>query len=259
VAHFIGTFIMSMRQHIKYTLGQPTRTRVIAIAASLGLCAALLAVSGHTAFSAEHAVTIAPPTVDEPHAAASVHEETAVLAGGCFWGVQGVFQHVRGVTHAISGYSGGQGDTAQYDVVSGGQTGHAESVQITFDPTQISYGQLLQVYFSVVQDPTQLNRQGPDSGTQYRSAIFPLNDTQRRVAQSYIAQLDKSHVFPSAIVTTTESFKGFYPAESYHQNYLTIHPNSAYIVLNDMPKIANLKRVFPGLYREKPVLVEVAQ
>jgi peptide-methionine (S)-S-oxide reductase len=247
---------MSMRQHF---VGKPVRSRVAAIAASLGICIVLLAVSAHTAFSSESAVAIAPPALDEPISAANAHEETAVLAGGCFWGVQGVFQHVRGVTKAVSGYSGGQRDTAQYETVSGGDTGHAETVQITFDPTKVTYGQLLQVYFSVVQDPTQLNRQGPDSGTQYRSAIFPLNDAQQRVAQSYIAQLDKARVFPAAIVTRTEPFKGFYPAESYHQNYLTLHPNSAYIVWNDMPKIANLKRLFPNLYRDKPVLFEAAQ
>ena len=182
-----------------------------------------------------------------------------MFAGGCFWGVQGVFQHVRGVTKAVSGYSGGQRDTAQYETVSGGDTGHAESVQVTFDPTKVTYGQLLQVYFSVIQDPTELNRQGPDSGTQYRSAVFPLNDTQRHIAQSYIAQLDKAHAFPAPIVTKTEPFKGFYPAESYHQNYLTLHPDSAYIAINDMPKVANLKRLFPNLYRDKPVLVEAAQ
>ena len=160
---------------------------------------------------------------------------------------------------AVSGYSGGQRDTAHYETVSGGATGHAESVQVTFDPAQVTYGQLLQVYFSVIHDPTQLDRQGPDSGPQYRSAVFPLNDTQRRVAQSYIAQLDKAHTFPAPIVTKLEPFKGFYPAEFYHQNYLTEHPNSAYIALNDMPKVASLKRLFPSLYRDKPVLVQVAR
>lgn len=250
---------MSMRRHSKRSrsAGHLLATAMSCLLCVTLFCVTLFPIASNTALAANRAVTIAPPAVDEPHA--NVHEETAVLAGGCFWGVQGVFQHVRGVTHAISGYSGGQRDTAQYEVVSGGQTGHAESVQITFDPTQVTYGQLLQIYFSVVQDPTQLNRQGPDSGTQYRSAIFALNDTQRRVAQSYIAQLDKAHVFPAAIVTATESFKGFYPAESYHQNYLTVHPNSAYIVLNDMPKVANLKRLFPDLYRDKPVLVDAPQ
>ncbi|MBC8747088.1 MULTISPECIES: peptide-methionine (S)-S-oxide reductase MsrA [Paraburkholderia] len=237
----------------------PKRSRVAALSLLLGVAALALPLAQRVAFSAESAVAIAPPALDEPIQASTAHEETAVFAGGCFWGVQGVFQHVRGVTRAVSGYSGGSHDTAQYETVSGGETGHAESVQVTFDPGKVTYGQLLQVYFSVVQDPTELNRQGPDSGTQYRSAIFPLNDAQRRVAQSYIAQLDKSHVFPAPIVTKTEPYKGFYPAESYHQNYLTLHPDSAYIVFNDMPKIANLKHLFPNLYRDKPVLVEAGQ
>ncbi|HYS67844.1 MAG TPA: peptide-methionine (S)-S-oxide reductase MsrA [Paraburkholderia sp.] len=211
------------------------------------------------AFASEAAVVIAPPALDEPVSAATAHEETAVFAGGCFWGVQGVFQHVRGVTRAVSGYAGGQRDTARYETVSGGETGHAESVQVTFDPAKVTYGQLLQVYFSVIHDPTELNRQGPDSGTQYRSALFPMNDMQRRVAQSYIAQLEKAHAFPAPIVTKTETLKGFYPAEFYHQNYLTLHPDSAYIALYDMPKVANLKRLFPNLYRDKPVLVEAAR
>jgi peptide-methionine (S)-S-oxide reductase len=239
--------------------GKPARSRVAAFSLSIGFGALALLLAQRMAFSSEAAVVIAPPALDEPVSATTAHEETAVFAGGCFWGVQGVFQHVRGVTKAVSGYSGGQRDTAQYETVSGGETGHAESVQVTFDPTRVTYGQLLQVYFSVIQDPTQLNRQGPDSGTQYRSAVFPLNDTQQRVAQSYIAQLEKAHAFPAHIVTKTEPFKGFYPAEWYHQNYLTLHPNSAYIAINDMPKVANLKRLFPNLYRDKPVLVEAAQ
>ncbi|MGF6506552.1 peptide-methionine (S)-S-oxide reductase MsrA [Paraburkholderia sp. 32] len=239
--------------------GTSKRTRAAVLSLLLGAAALALPLAQRVAFAAESAVVIAPPALDEPIAASTAHEETAVFAGGCFWGVQGVFQHVRGVTRAVSGYSGGSRDTAQYETVSGGETGHAESVQVTFDPGKVTYGRLLQVYFSVVQDPTELNRQGPDSGTQYRSAIFPLNDAQRHVAQSYIAQLDKSHVFPAPIVTKTEPYKGFYPAESYHQNYLTLHPDSAYIVFNDMPKIANLKRLFPNLYRDKPVLVEAGQ
>ncbi|MEX3786661.1 peptide-methionine (S)-S-oxide reductase MsrA [Paraburkholderia sp. BR14374] len=239
--------------------GNSKRSRAVALSLLLGAAAFASPLAQRVAFPAESAVVIAPPALDEPLTASTAHEETAVLAGGCFWGVQGVFQHVRGVTRAVSGYSGGSRDTAQYETVSGGDTGHAESVQVTFDPGKVTYGQLLQVYFSVVQDPTELNRQGPDSGTQYRSAIFPLNDAQRRVAQSYIAQLDKSRVFPAPIVTKTEPYKGFYPAESYHQNYLTLHPDSAYIVFNDMPKIANLKRLFPNLYRDKPVLVQAGQ
>jgi len=239
-------------------LGKAGRSRKAAIALSIVLCATALLLAQRTAFSSESGVVIAPPAIDEPVQVAAGHEETAVLAGGCFWGVQGVFQHVRGVTQVVAGYSGGQRDTAQYETVSGGDTGHAESVQITYDPAKVTYGQLLQVYFSVVQDPTELNHQGPDSGTQYRSAIFPLNDTQKRVAESYIAQLDKAHVFHAPIVTKTEPFKGFYPAESYHQNYLTLHPGAPYIAINDLPKVANLKHLFPALYRDKPVLVAVA-
>ncbi|MFL9929431.1 peptide-methionine (S)-S-oxide reductase MsrA [Paraburkholderia sp. RL18-103-BIB-C] len=239
--------------------GKRGRSRAVALSVSLGIGALVLLLAHGVAFAAEAAVVIAPPTLDEPISASTAHEETAVFAGGCFWGVQGVFQHVRGVTKAVSGYSGGTRETADYEIVSGGETGHAESVQVTFDPSKVTYGQLLQVYFSVIHDPTELNRQGPDSGTQYRSAVFPLNDTQRRVAQSYIAQLEKAHAFAAPIVTRMEPFKGFYPAETYHQNYLTLHPNSAYIASNDMPKVANLKRLFPNLYRDKPVLVEASQ
>jgi len=227
---------------------------------SLGIAAiGALAITGFVAapsLAAEDAVIIPPPAMDAP---ASDGVQTVVLSGGCFWGVQGVFQHTAGVVNAVSGYTGGNKSTAQYNTVSTGTTGHAESVQVKYDPKKISYGKLLQIFFSVAHDPTQLNRQGPDSGTQYRSAVFPLNDTQRHIAQSYIAQLDKAHAFPAPIVTKTEPFKGFYPAESYHQNYLTLHPDSAYIAINDMPKVANLKRLFPNLYRDKPVLVEAAQ
>jgi len=198
------------------------------------------------------------PDVDAPLAEAK-GQETVVLAGGCFWGVQAVFQHLKGVTSAVSGYSGGHVESPGYETVSTGLTGHAESVSVTFDPSQVSYGTILMVYFSVAHDPTQLNRQGPDSGTQYRSAVFPLNDTQRRVAQSYIAQLEKAHTFTAPIVTKVEPFKGFYPAEFYHQNYLTQHPNSGYIALYDLPKVASLKRLFPHLYSDKPVLVQAAQ
>jgi peptide-methionine (S)-S-oxide reductase len=232
------------------------RLRKGAVMTSIGLCVAALFVSQHVAHSSEAAVQIAPPAIDEPVTGA--HQETAVLAGGCFWGVQGVFQHVNGVTKVVSGYSGGQADTAQYETVSSGRTGHAESVQITYDPTKITYGRLLQIYFSVAHDPTELDHQGPDSGTQYRSAIFPANDMQKRVAQSYIAQLDKAHAFPAPIVTRTDPLKGFYPAEGYHQNYLTLHPDSPYIAVNDLPKVENLKRLYPNLYRDQPVLVKVA-
>jgi peptide-methionine (S)-S-oxide reductase len=201
---------------------------------------------------AEQARVIPPPSVDEPAGAAP---EVAVLAGGCFWGVQGVFQHVKGVTAAVSGYAGGDKDRAQYEIVSSGRTGHAESVRVTFDPRQISYGRILQIYFSVAHDPTELNRQGPDHGTQYRSAIFPVNAEQARVAQAYIAQLDQAHAFEAPIVTKIEQERTFYPAEAYHQDFLTLNPDYPYIVVNDLPKIANLKRLYPEVYRAEPALV----
>lgn len=210
----------------------------------------------HRARSAEPPVRIPAPVQDEP--ATDAHSETAVFAGGCFWGVQGVFEHVRGVQQAVAGYSGGSAATAQYETVSTGNTGHAESVRVTFDPTLVSYGRLLQVYFSVAHNPTELNYQGPDEGTQYRSALFPLDAAQRTVAQAYIAQLDQAHVYAAPIVTHVETYKGFYPAESYHQNFLVRHPSYPYIYVNDLPKVAALKQVFPGLYRSDPVLVPTA-
>jgi peptide-methionine (S)-S-oxide reductase len=203
-------------------------------------------------YGAEGAVSLPPPAVDNPKQAGT--PQTAVLAAGCFWGVQGVFQHVRGVRKVVSGYAGGERSTAQYYTVSTGSTGHAESVMITYDPAQISYGQLLQIAFSVVHDPTQLNRQGPDSGSQYRSAIFYANADQQRIAESYIAQLNEAHAFSRPIATRLEPLKGFYPAESYHQDYLVNHPNALYIEYNDMPKVQNLERVFPALYNPRPVL-----
>lgn len=207
------------------------------------------------AVSAEDAVVIPPPAMDEK---ATAGTEKAVFAGGCFWGVQGVYQHVKGVTSAVSGYAGGDKDTAVYEMVGTSRTGHAESVEITYEPSKVTYGQLLQVYFSVAHNPTQLNYQGPDSGTQYRSTIFAENDTQKKIAESYIAQLDKAKVFPKPIVTTLETGKTFYPAEDYHQDFLTLNPTYPYIVYNDLPKVENLKRLFPNLYREKPVLVLAA-
>ncbi len=204
--------------------------------------------------AAEAAVVIPAPAEDAP-STPSASSETAVIAGGCFWGVQGVFQHVKGVTSAVSGYAGGQASTAKYDEVGSGRTGHAESVRITFDPQQISYGRLLQIYFSVAHNPTELNRQGPDSGTQYRSTIFTANAEQARVAKAYIAQLDKAKVYGKPIATTVEPLKGFYPAEAYHQDFMTRNPDHPYIVFNDLPKVDNLKRVFPESYRAKPVLV----
>jgi peptide-methionine (S)-S-oxide reductase len=201
--------------------------------------------------AAEAAVVVPAPELDNPKAAGAL--QTAVLAGGCFWGVQGVYQHVTGVKQVLSGYSGGAKNTAEYETVSTGTTGHAESVQITFDPQQISYGQILQIYFSVAHDPTQLNRQGPDTGTQYRSNIFYTDATQKKIAEAYIAQLNKSKVFPRAIVTRVDALQAFYPAETYHQDFLIENPNYPYIVYNDLPKIKNLQKVFPAIYRTQPV------
>ena len=192
-----------------------------------------------------------------PAASAATTEE-AVIAGGCFWGVQGVFQHVKGVTNAVSGYAGGAQASAKYRDVGSGDTGHAEAVKITFDPRQISYARILQIYFSVAHNPTELNRQGPDSGTQYRSTVFPVNPEQARIAKAYIAQLDKDKVFKTPIATTIEPAKAFYAAEDYHQDYLTLHPNEPYIMFNDLPKVDALKRMFPQQYRAEPVLVSAA-
>ena len=236
--------------------------RFVYLAIALGIVGLLFAASHHLgvpprAPAAAAATGLPTPAVDEP--AAPGGARTAVLAGGCFWGVQGVFQHVKGVTEAVSGYTGGGGSSAHYEVVGTGMTGHAESVRVTYDPSQVSYGQLLRVFFSVVQDPTELNRQGPDSGTQYRSAIFPQDDSQKRVAESYIAQLTDAKAFDAPIVTSVESPGGrpatFFPAEDYHQNYLNSNPDNPYIAINDMPKVENLKRLFPDLYRDQPVLV----
>jgi len=206
-----------------------------------------------TSATAEEAVVVPAPAVDVQPGLRTA--EVAVLAGGCFWGVQGVFQHVEGVTRAVSGYAGGEADTANYQMVGRGTSGHAESVEVTYDPSKISYGKILQIYFSVAHDPTELNYQGPDMGSQYRSAIFPTNDEQERVAKAYIAQLDQARVYRDAIATTIEPGRAFYPAEDYHQDYLTLNPTAPYIVFNDLPKIENLKRLFPELYREVPVLV----
>ena len=190
------------------------------------------------------------PAINEKLAAAP-SRETAVVAGGCFWGVQAVFQHVKGVISATSGYSGGSAKTAEYDVVSTGETGHAESVQIVYDPSQITYGELLRVFFSVAHDPTELNRQGPDEGTQYRSVIFYANDGQKRIADAYIAQLDAAKVYRNRIVTQVVPLEAFYPAEAYHQNYAALHPNNPYILFNDAPKVDNLKKEFPQFYLGK--------
>lgn len=201
--------------------------------------------------AAEEAVVLPSPILDNPKQPGPV--QTAVLAGGCFWGVQGVYQHVRGVKLALSGYAGGTKATAEYDAVSRGDTGHAESVEVRFDPSELSYGEVLQIYFSVVHDPTQLNRQGPDVGTQYRSNIFYVDDTQRRIALAYIAQLVRAKAFPRAIVTRVDALPGFYAAEDYHQDFLIRNPRYPYIVFNDLPKIEELKKVFPARFRDQPV------
>ena len=204
--------------------------------------------------AAEKAVKLAPPALDVP-AGSQAARETAVFAGGCFWGVQAVFQHTQGVLNAVSGYAGGQKETANYASIGTGRTGHAEAVQITYDPKLVSYGKLLQIYFSVAHDPTQLNRQGPDTGTQYRSAVFYKDGNQKQVTESYVAQLDAMNAFPGKIVTQLAPLTVFYPAEAYHQDYATLNPTSPYIARFDLPKIANLKTMMPEVYRAKPVLV----
>jgi peptide-methionine (S)-S-oxide reductase len=212
----------------------------------------LALLTGTVACSTGNASTVAVPgpVVDASKSGKS-GEQTAVIAGGCFWGIQAVFQHVKGVVSATSGYSGGEAKTAEYEVVSTGETGHAESVKIAYDPSQVTYGELLRVFFSVAHDPTELNRQGPDDGTQYRSVIFYGNDEQKKIAEAYIAQLDKAKVFSHPIVTQVVPLKAFYPAEAYHQNYATLHPNQPYIMFNDAPKVAHLRQEFPDLYTGK--------
>jgi len=228
----------------------------------LSLCAAALGALAIAAFAvapsraAEDAVVIPAPSIDVN---ATDDLQTAVIAGGCFWGVQGVFQHTAGVVNAVSGYAGGSKATADYHTVSTGSTGHAESVEIKFDPQKISYGKLLQIFFSVAHDPTQLNRQGPDSGTQYRSAIFTTSDEQKKVADAYIAQLNAAKVYKRPIVTKVSPLEGFYPAEAYHQDYLTLNPTQPYIAYNDIPKVENLKKLFADNYLEKPTLVSSAK
>ena len=215
---------------------------------ALGIAAFVIAPS----LAAEDAVIIPAPTTDVK---ASDGLQTVVVAGGCFWGVQGVFQHTAGIVNAVSGYAGGSKNTADYSTVSTGTTGHAESVEIKYDPKKISYGKILQIFFSVAHDPTQLTRQGPDSGTQYRSAIFTTNDEQKKITDTYIAQLNAAKVYKKPIVTRVGPLEGFYPAEAYHQDYLTLHPNQPYIAYNDIPKVENLKKIFAEDYIEKPTLV----
>jgi peptide-methionine (S)-S-oxide reductase len=226
------------------------------LAATTALSLAVALAFAAPSRAAEEAVVIPAPAMDAPPASGI---QTAVLAGGCFWGVQGVFQHTAGVINAVSGYAGGSKATADYQTVSSGTTGHAESVEIKYDPKKISYGKILQIYFSVVHDPTQLNRQGPDIGTQYRSAIFTTSDEQKKVAEAYIAQLNGAKVFKKPIVTKVGALEAFYPAEAYHQDYLTLHPNQPYIAYNDLPKVENLKKLFADNYIEKPTLVNAGK
>jgi methionine-S-sulfoxide reductase len=221
---------------------------------SLVLFMAALSVN---ACGSEAAVKIPAPAFDQTAAPGKL--QTAVVAGGCFWGVQGVYQHLKGVKSVLSGYAGGDGSSADYESVSAGDSGHAESVQIVYDPAQVTYGQILQVFFSVAHDPTQLNRQGPDTGTQYRSAIFYTDDTQKKIAESYIAQLDKTGAYPRSIVTRVDALKRFYEAEDYHQDYLLDHPSNPYIVINDLPKVRNFERTIPALYVARPVTVKASK
>ena len=220
------------------------------VAATLAILAAPVAVlvSSHGSAAAREEVTVIPDPASDTPLATSHGSSKAVLAGGCFWGLQAVFQHVKGVTHVTAGYSGGNADTAQYETVSTGTTGHAESVEITYDPSVVTYGQLLKVYFEIAHNPTELNHQGPDEGTQYRSSIFFAVPEQQKVAGDYIAQLDAAKAFPKPIVTQVVPLKAFYAAEGYHQNYATLHPTQPYIAYYDLPKVANLQKALPDLY-----------
>jgi len=232
-------------------------SRWIGRAALALLCAILGYQILTTAFASQESVVVPGPALDNPKAAGPT--QTAVLAGGCFWGVHGVYQHVRGAREVLSGYSGGTKATADYETVSRGESGHAESVEIRFDPKELSYGEILQIFFSVAHDPTQLNRQGPDVGTQYRSAIFYADESQKRIAEAYIAQLDRAKVFGRPIATKLERLTAFYRAEAYHQDFLLKNPSYPYIVVHDLPKIASLKKVFPASYRDQPVTIETAR
>jgi peptide-methionine (S)-S-oxide reductase len=232
-----------------------TLSRFTLSAAAIGALA-ISAIYIAPSFAAEDAVIIPAPAIDAKPADGM---QTAVIAGGCFWGVQGVFQHTKGVVNAVSGYAGGPKNAANYSAVSTGSTGHAEAVEVKYDPKQISYGKILQIYFSVAHDPTQLNRQGPDSGTQYRSEIFATTAEQKQVADAYVAQLNAAKVWKKPIVTKISSLSGFFPAEAYHQDYLTLHPNQPYIAINDLPKVDNLKKIFAENYTAKPTLVSNAK
>ena len=238
----------------------PLNTRVLS-AFPRGSTIFIAIALGLTIFSvmhaAEPAMVVPAPAADLRAADAAM--QTAVFAGGCFWGVQGVFQHVAGVKSAVSGYAGGSANTATYQQVGSGSTGHAESVRVVYDPKTISYGRLLQIYFSVAHNPTELNRQGPDSGTQYRSTVFPMDAEQAQVARSYIEQLNRAKTFGKPLATTVELMKTFFPAEAYHQDYMTLNPREPYIAINDLPKVENLKRLFPAVYQATPVLVGAAK
>jgi peptide-methionine (S)-S-oxide reductase len=240
------------------TRSSPLARRARQLALSVAVFAAVVLVAGLAAtlndsVASEAAVRIPPAAVDETRSVSGM--QTAVFAGGCFWGVQGVFQRVEGVVQAVSGYSGGAKETARYELIGSGMTGHAEAVQITYDPKKVSYATLLQVYFSVAHDPTQLNRQEPDVGPQYRSAVFYVDAAQKQTVEGYIAQLDAAKVYPKKIVTEVVPLQAFYPAEEYHQDYLTLNPTQPYIARYDLPKIVNLKTVFPQQYRAQPALV----
>ncbi len=225
----------------KYMFQSLFRILAVALIGSTFACSAVMA---------SPAVVIPDPVVDAP-LAATKGKQTAVLAGGCFWGVEAVFEHVKGVSNVTSGYSGGSARTANYDLVSEGKSGHAEAVRITYDPSRISFGQILKVFFSVAHNPTELNRQGPDTGTQYRSAIFYANEEQHRIARAYIEQLNKAQVFERLIVTQIVALNSFYEAEAYHQDYAEHHPDQPYIANHDLPKVANLRKLFPALYMSK--------
>ena len=233
---------------------RPMRARLFATAAVLLPLAGVVLLQEPSNAASESQLLPSPIMDSKPPAGGAHGSETAVLAGGCFWGVQGVFEHVRGVERVVAGYSGAAANTAEYETVSDGATGHAEAVQITYDPAQISYGHILRIFFSVALDPTEVNRQGPDTGTQYRSEIFYATPEQEQVARAYVAQLDRTHAFPRPIATRVDPLTGFYPAEAYHQDYLVRHPGNPYIVINDLPKVNDLRRMFPDSYAAQPVL-----
>ena len=226
-----------------------SRPRNLAVLTLAALCACWQL----SACAADATMKLPVPALDAPKVPGTL--QTAVLSGGCFWGVQGVFEHVRGVKQVIAGYAGGARSSASYEQVATGSTGHAESVQISFDPQTVSYGELLQIFFAVAHDPTQLNRQGPDTGSQYRSAIVYMNEEQEKIARAYLEQLGQAHLFSRPIVTRLDPYKGFYPAEGYHQDYLIRNPHQPYIVFNDLPKIEHLKHLFPDYYVDAPVMV----